>query len=321
MLVADFEVERRDFTVAIGIRLEPGERVAVLGPSGAGKTTLLEALAGLVSLTSGEIRLADRRLSSGSNPGADVPLGRRGVGLLRQNPGLFPHLSVLENICYPLGANSEAACATARRMGLETMLQARPRALSGGEAQRVGLCRTLQTEVQLLCLDEPFSSLDRRLGRELLELLLEELHGRRTTALLVTHQLAEAQSFADRLAILYRGELLQVGDPREVVLRPRSARVASLVGYRGWLRRGEQVMAIHPDRVELSGAADGDELISGTVLGMRPTGARVDVEVDVDAEWVGRFHWSAAEPPLLGANLRFHAAQAPIFSGPEALVG
>jgi len=318
VLAADFEVERRDFAVRIAIQLEGGERVAVLGPSGAGKTTFLEAVAGLVPLTSGEIRLDQRRLSSAARPRSDIGVGRRGVGLLRQNPGLFPHLTVLENICYPPGANPGAATAAAARMGLGTLLQARPRGLSGGEAQRVALCRTLQTGVQLLCLDEPFSSLDRPLGLELLELVRQELEGRGTGSLLVTHQLQDAQAFADRVAVLYQGSLLQVGDPRELVLRPKTALVASLVGYRGWLRRGGRLWAIHPDLVQISSAVDGDGAISGRVVGMRPDGARIDVELESEGEWVGRFHCPFSEAPELDLRFSFHADLATVFSGVES---
>jgi len=103
VLAADFEVRRRQFTVRLDLQVGPGERVAVLGPSGAGKTTCLEALAGLLPLSAGEIQLNQRCLSSSASPGRNVRPGRRGVGLLRQNPGLFPHLTVLENISYPPG--------------------------------------------------------------------------------------------------------------------------------------------------------------------------------------------------------------------------
>jgi ABC-type sulfate/molybdate transport systems ATPase subunit len=203
-------------------------------------------------------------------------------------------------------------------MGLGPVLQARPKGLSGGEAQRVALCRTLQTAVQLLCLDEPFSSLDRPLGLELLELVRQELEVRGTGSLLVTHQLQDAQAFADRVAVLYRGSLLQVGDPRELVLRPKSARVASLVGYRGWLRRGGQLWAIHPDLVQLSNALDGAGAISGRVVGMRPDGARIDVELESVGEWVGRFHCPFLGPPELDSQLNFRADLTTVFSGAEA---
>jgi ABC-type sulfate/molybdate transport systems ATPase subunit len=241
--------------------------------------------------------------------------------LLRQDPGLFPHLTVLQNICYPPQAEEGSARTAASRMGLGPLLEARPRGLSGGEAQRVALCRALQPEVRLLCLDEPFSSLDRPLGSELLELVRAELQARGTAALLVTHQLQEAQAFASRMAVLHRGSLLQVGDPGQLVLHPNSALVASLVGYRGWLRRGEQLIAMHPDRVQLSQPAGETGAISGRVVAMRPDGARVDVEVEVEGEWRGRFHWTTPRAPQLGDRLDFRTDQAPHFSGPEAVFG
>jgi ABC-type Fe3+/spermidine/putrescine transport system ATPase subunit len=319
VLAADFEVARREFSVRLTLQVPPGERVALLGRSGAGKTTTLEALAGLLRLSGGEIRLGERLLSSASSPASDLPAGRRGVGLLRQNPGLFPHLTVLENIGYSRGVDPAAARATGERLGLGRLLGARPRGLSGGEAQRVALARALQTKVDLLCLDEPFNSLDRPLRLGLLELVRQEVQDQGTSALLVTHQLQEAQIFSDRVAVLDRGSVLQVGDPRELVLRPRTALVASLVGYRGWLRRGGQLLAIHPDRIQLSSETDRTGVISGRVVGMRPDGARIDVELEAEGAWVGRFHWPSDDPPQLGSRLLFRVHDAPVFTGPEAV--
>lgn len=320
MLAADFEVARREFSVQIELQVGRGERLALLGRSGAGKTTTLEALAGLLRLVRGEIRLGGRVLSSAISPNADVPVGRRGVGLLRQNPGLFPHLTVLENVSYAPGTEPAASRAAAERLGLGSLLNVRPRGLSGGEAQRVALARALQARVGLLCLDEPFNALDRPLGMELLELLRRELEASATSAVLVTHQLEDAQAFAERVAVLDRGLVLQDGGSRELVLHPKTALVASLVGYRGWLRRGEELRAIHPDRLHLSGASDGAAVVAGRVVGTRPDGARIDVELDSEGEWVGRFHWSAPEPPVLGARLRFCLDGSPVFRGPESVI-
>jgi molybdate transport system ATP-binding protein len=313
VLAADFEVARRNFAVRLALQVAPGERLAILGPSGAGKTTCLEALAGLLPLSAGEIHLNRRCLSSAARPHQNVAPGQRGVGLLRQNPGLFPHLTVLENISYPLGVTATVAIAAAQRMGLGDLLRARPKGLSGGEAQRVALCRVLQTGVQLLCLDEAFSSLDRPLGREMLELVRGEVAGSGTAAVLVTHELPEAQAFADQVAVLDKGSLLQVAQPRELVLRPKTAVVAALVGYRGWLRRGDQLMAIHPDRVRPARSPDVPWSLDGRVVGMRPEGARVDVELESVGDWVGRFHCLFDEPPEVGARLLLDAPAAPVF--------
>jgi len=318
VLVADFEVARREFPVRLAVQAEAGERLAILGPSGAGKTTCLEAMAGLLPLSAGRISLEGRQLSRAAEPGSDVRAGHRGVGLLRQRPGLFPHLTVLENICYPPGASPARARQTASRMGLDGLLDVRPRGLSGGEAQRVALCRTLQTDARLLCLDEPFSSLDSALGIELLELVRRELV--EVSAVLVTHQLGEAQAFADRVIVLARGQVLQVAGPRELVLRPNSARVAEMVGYRGFLRCGSQVLAIHPERVHALGRQDGAGGISARVVKVRPEGGRVDAEVEAEGEWIGRFHCRFDEAPELGSTLLFGAPDAPQFSGAEALL-
>ncbi len=316
MLAADFEVRRRRFSVALRLRLEPGERLALLGPSGAGKTTSLEALAGLVRLSRGEITLEGRVLSSAAGGRRDVPAGQRRVGLLRQNPGLFPHLTVLQNIAYATGADPRAARAAGERLGIGGLLSVRPRGLSGGEAQRVALARTLQTRVALLCLDEPFSSLDAALAQELLELVRSELASSGTAAVLVTHKLEEAQSFADRIAVMHRGRVLQVAEPSDLVLHPQSAAVASLVGYRGWLRRGGQLMAIHPDRAFL--ATQAADTLEATVTAVRPAGARMDIVLSVDDGWRGSLHLAADRAPETRERVFVRVPAAPVFSGPEA---
>ena len=316
MLVADFEVARREFNVRVNLRVAPGERVALLGRSGAGKTTTLEAIAGLQRLTRGDVRLGERPLSSARHPTADLPPGRRGVGLLRQNPGLFPHLTVLQNIGYARGVDAAEARVAAQRLGLGALLGARPRGLSGGEAQRVSLARALLTKVDLLCLDEPFNSLDRPLGRELLDLVRRELEDSGTSAVLVTHQLEEAQAFARRLAVLHRGEILQMDDPRELVLRPATPEVAELVGYRGWLSSGSQTLALHPDRVYPVGSEDEGE-ISARVIRILPQGARMELELEAEGRWRGRFRCRSDRPAVVGELIWFTAPGAPRFSAAE----
>ncbi|NNM97488.1 MAG: ABC transporter ATP-binding protein [Candidatus Dormibacteraeota bacterium] len=312
MLVADFELDRREFPVRIDLRVPRGERVALLGRSGAGKTSTLEALAGLLSLSRGEIHLGERRLSSAAAPGADLPPGRRGVGLLRQTPGLFPHLTVLENIGYAKGVAPEVARATGERLGLGSLLGVRPRGLSGGEAQRVALARALQTKADVLCLDEPFNSLDRPLGLELLDLLRRELESSATAAVLVTHRLDEAQAFAHRVAVLHRGRILQVGDPRELVLRPASLEVSELVGYQGWLVSGSQTMAVHPDLVHPVELAAEGELLA-RVVGAIPQGARIELELEAEGRWRGRFRCRSERSAAVGELMRFAAPGAPVY--------
>ena len=258
MLDADVEVDRREFTVRAALQVAPGERLALFGPSGAGKTTLLEVIAGLVQPRRGRIELGGRVLTSTAPPVRAVPPWQRRVGLLRQNPGLFPHLSVRDNLRYAPSAprSGPELSSIASVLGIDGLLSAMPARLSGGQAHRVALGRLLLAQCDTLLLDEPYTGLDASLRRTLTDLVSSLVAERSVPSVLVTHELTDAQTFADRLAVLDRGELLQVGAPDEVVLRPVSRRVAELVGYLGFVPQGESVAGVHPERV-IAGAFEG----------------------------------------------------------------
>ena len=210
----------------------------MFGPSGAGKTTLLEVIAGLVQPRRARIELGGRVLTSTAPPVCAVPPWQRRVGLLRQNPGLFPHLSVRDNLATrPPRPGRDRVSSLASVLGIDGLLSAMPARLSGGQAHRVALGRLLLAHCDTLLLDEPYTGLDASLRRTLTDLVSSLVAERSVPAILVTHELADAQAFADRLAVLDRGELLQVGAPDEVVLRPASRRVAELVGYLASLSR------------------------------------------------------------------------------------
>ncbi|HXW82264.1 MAG TPA: ATP-binding cassette domain-containing protein, partial [Acidimicrobiales bacterium] len=234
MLDADFEVERRHFTVRAALQVGPGERLALFGPSGAGKTTLLEVIAGLVQPSRGRVVLGNTVLTSTSPPRRAVPPWERRVGLLRQDPGLFPHLTVRANLTYSYSGEGVAEVeALATLLGVGDLLKVMPRRLSGGQAHRVALGRLLLAPCDALLLDEPYTGLDASLRRSLTDLVVTLVSDRNIPALLVAHELTDAQAFAHRLAVLDRGAVLQVGPPGEVVRRPVSRRVAELVGYLG----------------------------------------------------------------------------------------
>ena len=284
MLDADVEVDRRDFAVRAAIGVAPGERLALFGPSGAGKTTLLEAVAGLVTPRRGRIVLGGRVLTSTSPPVRAVPPWQRRVGLLRQDPGLFPHLSVRANLAYgrPDGRADPELAELAGLLGLDGLLRAMPARLSGGQAHRVALGRLLLAHCDALLLDEPYTGLDASLRRALTDLVVSLVIARDVPAVLVTHELADAQAFATRLAILDRGRLLQAGAPDEVVLRPASRRVAELVGYLGFVPvQGGATAAIHPERT-VAGAHPGRGVVlTGAVTACRPAGAGWEADVRV----------------------------------------
>ncbi|MBV9383814.1 MAG: ATP-binding cassette domain-containing protein, partial [Streptosporangiaceae bacterium] len=201
MLDADVEVDRRDFRLRAALRVAPGERLALFGPSGAGKTTLLEVIAGLVTPRQGRVTLGGRVLTSTEAPVRAVPPWQRRVGLLRQDPGLFPHLSVRDNLCYAPSASRQGAelAELAGALGIGGLLSAMPARLSGGQAHRVALGRLLLAHCDTLLLDEPFTGLDAGLRRTLTGLVSTLVADRSVPAILVSHELADAQAFADRL--------------------------------------------------------------------------------------------------------------------------
>jgi ABC-type molybdate transport system ATPase subunit len=317
VLDADVTVDRRDFPVRVALRVAGGERVALFGPSGAGKTTVLEAIAGLVILRTGRVEVAGRVLTSTAPPSVDVPPWRRRVGLLRQDPGLFPHLSVRANLRYARSARSAELDSLARVLGIDALLGEMPARLSGGQRHRVALGRLLLAHCDALLLDEPFASLDATLRRTLTALVASLAAERAIPSVLVTHQLTDAQAFADRLAVIDRGLVLQEGAPDEVVLRPAARRVAELVGYLGFVpvpgpAPGGVVAGVHPDRVIPGSHPDRGLVMNGTVTAARPSGAGWEADLLVGDAAVtcrlparpdgGELRVTVLDPPLFGPD-------------------
>jgi molybdate transport system ATP-binding protein len=232
-LEAAVRVRRDAFTLDVTLTAAADETVAVLGPNGAGKTTLLRALAGLDEME-GRVVL-DGVVLDDSTSGVHVPAERRRAGLVFQDHILFPHLSAVENVAFGLRAQGRPhAAAIARRWLEEAALSDRadalPRALSGGQAQRVALLRALATEPKLLLLDEPLSALDITIRAEVRRELSRQLASFHGVRLLVTHDPVEAMALADKLVVLEQGSVVQSGTPGEVTARPRSRFVADLAG-------------------------------------------------------------------------------------------
>jgi molybdate transport system ATP-binding protein len=232
-LEAAVRVRRDAFTLDVTLTAAADETVAVLGPNGAGKTTLLRALAGLDEME-GRVVL-DGEVLDDSARGVHLPAERRRAGLVFQDHVLFPHMSAVENVAFGLRAQGRPhAAAIARRWlneaGLGDRADALPRALSGGQAQRVALLRALATEPKLLLLDEPLSALDVSIRAEVRRDLTRQLASFRGVRLLVTHDPLEAMALADKLVVLEHGSVVQSGTPGDVTARPRSRFVADLAG-------------------------------------------------------------------------------------------
>lgn len=226
--------QRAPIPLDVELDCGPGELVALVGPSGSGKTSVLRAIAGLLVPVEGRVTVAGETWHA-SAEGIHLPPQRRSVGLVFQDYALFPHLSALETVAIAVRAATEAekrtrARALLERVNLEGLEGRRPAELSGGQRQRVALARALAREPRVLLLDEPFSAVDQvtreRLKRELVELR----RSLNIPILLVTHDIEEAVTLADRIAVLHRGQLMMTGTPEQVRLRPSSPLVARLMG-------------------------------------------------------------------------------------------
>ena len=239
---------------AVDLEVRPGEFFVLLGPSGCGKTTLLRSIAGLEQPTEGEIWLGEERIDH-------LPPYRRRVNTVFQAYALFPHLTVRENISFGLemeGKKAKSPEVVARvsemleLVGLQEHGSRRPSQLSGGQQQRVALARALAKQPDVLLLDEPLSALDLKLRREMQTELKRIQMESGITFVFVTHDQEEAMSMGDRIAVFNRGEIAQLGAPRELYAEPANRFVAEFIGEMNFL--------------EISPAADGIRTRDGVLI-------------------------------------------------------
>jgi putative spermidine/putrescine transport system ATP-binding protein len=236
----------------VDLAVAQGEFVTILGPSGSGKTTLLSLIAGLNRPTSGRIFIGGRNVTQATAQ-------ERNIGLVFQSYALFPHMTVLENVLFPLGVRKITGSA-ARTQALEALKLVRlaglegrrPSQLSGGQQQRVALARAIVFKPDILLLDEPLGALDRKL-REELQVELKQLQRRLgVTTLLVTHDQEEALSLSDRIMVLNHGKTQQVAAPAEAYLKPANRFVAEFLGIANFVALdGERTGLVRPERVRL----------------------------------------------------------------------
>ncbi len=286
----------------LDLAVPTGGCVALLGPSGSGKSTVLRLVAGLEAPVGGRILIAGRDV-------ARVPPQRRRAALVFQQPRLFPHLDVLDNVAFAptvAGARRRHARESAGRylelVGMRHVSGRRPGTLSGGQQQRVALARALASEPDVLLLDEPFSALDPSLRTEMHELLVQLRSVVEPTILLVTHDRHEASVLADTVAILRRGRIVQHDLPEVLHARPVDLEAHRFLGglnaVPGQVEGGVHVSPLGrldvdaqvPDgpatlvmrQESLSlGASGASCTVTGSVVGVRTTGARAQVRVDV----------------------------------------
>jgi mannopine transport system ATP-binding protein len=266
--LVDLRKEFGTVTAVDGVTLEvrAGEFLTLLGPSGSGKTTILNLVAGFEQPTRGEILV-------GEAPITNVAPNRRNIGMVFQDYALFPHMTVFENIAFPLRLRNVAPAEIAERVDeiLEVVQLAglgyrMPRQLSGGQQQRVALARALIFHPPLLLMDEPFGALDKNL-RESMQIELRHLLRRfGITVLFVTHDQEEAMMMSDRIAVINGGRLQQVGPPDDLYERPSNEFVANFVGESNMLQA--EIVAVDSDRLHVRTAGGSDLLVAAA--GARP---------------------------------------------------
>ena len=282
-------------TDRVNLDIAPGEFVTLLGPSGSGKTTTLMMIAGFVTPTSGQILLN----------GEDIalrPPHQRNIGIVFQNYALFPHMTVAENVAFPLKMRKWSRAEIEQAVGealelvrLKDFANRRPRQLSGGQQQRIALARALVFRPPVLLMDEPLGALDKKLREEMqLEIkhIQESTH---ITTVYVTHDQEEALTMSDRIAVMRDGRVEQVGSPRDLYERPATAFVADFIGesnfFEGHLERhddrvllvtddglrlpvpasneierGEQIgVTVRPERIVIGQGLSGDPVLRGTI--------------------------------------------------------
>src|SRR4051794_5427565 len=259
----------------LSLAVEKGEFVSLLGPSGCGKTTTLQMIAGFVEPSAGAIRLGERDLTK-------VKPALRGLGIVFQSYALFPHMTAAENIAFGLEMRGVGKPEQFRRVadaltlvGLDGYADRYPRRMSGGQQQRVALARALVIKPDVLLLDEPLSNLDAKLREEMQIELRQIQRSIGTTTVLVTHDQTEAMALSDRIVVMSKGRIEQIGTPHEAYERPASAFVSQFLGKTNEFSGEIDRRAVAP------------RLVAGSGQWPAPAGASGPVTVTVRPEKVG----------------------------------
>lgn len=257
-ILGDFELK------PVNLKIENGEYFVILGLSGVGKSVLLEIIAGFVKQADGEIILSGENIEN-------EKIQNRKIGLVYQDNNLFPHMTVYENILFPL--KSKKTDKEKRNKKIEDLLirvdalhliHRKVETLSGGESQRIALARALASEPEILLLDEPISSLDIKSKADMRK-LLRKINRAGQTVIHVTHDYEEAVSLASRIAIMEEGEVIQIGTPDTIFAHPKSEFVAKFIGIRNFVKgklknnSGSELKAFCINDVEVTVATDADE--------------------------------------------------------------
>lgn len=310
---------------AVDLAVMPGELVTILGPSGSGKTTLLQIICGLVTPTNGRLFIDERDETH-------TPVHRRDIGLVFQSYALFPHLTVAENVAFPLQMRKMTELTIRTKVfdalemvGLEALSDRMPSALSGGQQQRVALARCFVYQPSVILMDEPLGALDRKL-RESMQIEIKRLHrDTGATIIFVTHDQEEALALSDRVCVMNEARIEQLGTPQEIYERPRSIFTADFVGISNILRGRvenrnrlatsdgsfplppdaivagqEGALAIRPEHLTVN--AGGDSTVFGTVVETVYGGSETRLLVSLPSGQIFTVRQPAGSAPITIGN-------------------
>jgi len=320
----------------IDLQIPRGELLTLLGPSGCGKTTAMRCITGHQRPDEGRVLIDGQDVT-------DLPTHKRDLGMVFQNFALFPHMTVRENVDFPLmirnvshAERRERVADALRLVRMDELGGRYPRQLSGGQQQRVGLARALVYRPRVLLLDEPLSNLDAKLREEMrfeIKELVTQLH---MTAVYVTHDQAEALALSDRVAVMSAGHIQQIGTPREIFERPNSLFVADFIGLSDFIkvrveasetnstwvavkgmrvrvetqeqhRIGQEVtLFIRPNRVELleQGAPAGENVLEARVAKLTYLGDNIDYRVVLPGDWEIRVQTNGQQNIPAGSRIK-----------------
>lgn len=296
----------------VSLEVQAGEFVTFLGPSGSGKTTTLSMVAGFTELTSGHIFL-------GQQPIDELPPHRRNIGMVFQSYSLFPHMTVFDNVAFPLRRRGMGKTEIKQKVGrvldliqLTDKAARYPSAMSGGQQQRVALARAIVFEPQLLLMDEPLSALDKKL-REQMQLEIRRLHKElKITFIFVTHDQEEALVMSDRIAVFNEGKLAQVGSPSDLYEQPQSLFVANFLGdsniFRGRVHSESESHILVNDCGRFFASRSGEMSASGSAaISVRPERMRV-LPVTTHCEDANRVVGRVSQIIYIGSSRKVEAS-------------
>lgn len=263
----------------VSLSVEKGEFITLLGPSGCGKTTLLNLIGGFLTADTGEIILDGEHMEQ-------LPPEKRNVSTVFQNYALFSHYSVLDNVAYGLRYFRKLPKKEARKLaydylkmvGLEEYADYKISQLSGGQQQRIALARGLATNPKVLLLDEPLSNLDANLRVQMRYEIKELQRKHNITMIFVTHDQAEALSMSDRIVVMDKGCISQVGTPKEIYLQPANKYVASFVGKANYSEENDKCYLSRPEDIKISKSAEGEF----TIISLMFLGSHTNIVVEKD---------------------------------------